>query len=191
MAAYVVTILMLIVGFRYSWLTWQGEIQPVLATWVLFLVAVGLSFMTYWSTTKHSVAGNIINVVDLFNVCLIMFSILVLGKNIRLGFNLFEIGCLVASGTILIFWRLSRKHATSNMALQAIMTVAYFPMFYQLWHASRNTEQLGVWVLVWVASAIALIPATIDRDKLGFIYAMRSLSMVSVVLILMFRINLR
>lgn len=184
-SAFIATALMLIVGFRYSWLTWQGEIQPVLATWLLFLVAVFLSFMTYWSTEKHSFTGNIINTTDLFNMCLIMFSIIVLGKNTILEFNAFDISCLVASGIILVFWRLSKMHVIANLALQGIMTVAYFPTIYRLWHTKTNTEQFGVWILVWIASAVALIPAYINRDKLGMIYASRSLTMVSVVLILM------
>ncbi len=190
-AVFIVTVLMLIVGFRYSWLTWQGQIQPTLATWLLFFVATFLSFRTYWATEKHSFAGNIINTIDLFNVCLITFSILVLGKNTRMGFNAFELGCLIASGAILIFWKLSKLHVASNLALQVIMTVAYFPTLHHLWSALKNTEQLDVWIMVWVASVFALIPAFIDRDKLAFVYASRSLIMVSALLILILRIYLR
>ena len=181
---------MLFVGLRYSWLTRQGDIQPVMATWLLFCVAVSLSLWTYWSSKKHSVVSNVGNAIDFIIVWMILASIIFLGKNVRLGFNGFEIGCLIASAIILVFWRISKKHQASNLSLQGIMTIAYFPTLRQLWSAKDNTESFSIWIVIWIASTAALIPAFTDKDKLAIAYASRAFILVTVLLGLMIRIEL-
>lgn len=190
-AALTTAVLMLVVGGRYSWLTYQGEIQPVLATWLLFYVAIILSFWTYWSSEKHSLISNVQNAVDTIAVGMILFSIIFLGKNVRLGFNGLELGCLIASGAVLVFWKMSKLHEVSNLTLQGIMAIAYLPTLYQLWQAAKNTESFGPWIVGWIASATALVPAIMDRDKLAIVYAARALIFTSILLGLMIRLELR
>jgi hypothetical protein len=190
-AALAVVTLMLCFGVSYSWLTWQGKVTPVLATWMLFCVATSLSFWTYWSTEKHSLMGNIGNTIDLMVAWLILGAILVLGKDIRLGFNPFEISCLVASGVILTFWKLTKQHVAANLALQGVMAIAFLPTLYQLWHATQNTETFGLWLIVWIATCLALIPAWMKKDRLAMVYVCRGIIFVTVLLGLMIRIEIR
>jgi hypothetical protein len=179
------------VAVRYSWLTAHDQIHPVLATWLIFCVAVTFSLMTYWSSKQHSLISNIANVSDLVTVWMVLASILLFSKEVRLHFNAVEIACLLVSGTVLVWWRFTKQHAASNIMLQIVMTVAYLPTLFQLWYAQSNTESFGVWAVTWVGSCVALVPAIIDRDKLAVVYALRALLLISAIIGLMIRLELR
>jgi hypothetical protein len=191
MFAIAAALLFLYLGTKYSYLIWKDAIQPVMTTWLLFFVSASLSFWTYWSSDKHSVVGNIGNFCDLMVVWTIMFSLVFLSKTVTLGLNWVEISCLVASGIILIFWRMSKRHVLSNFALQLIMMIAYAPLFYKLWNATINTESTEFWLLGCFASCFSLVPAFADRDKLAVLYSLRSFSFSATALLLILRINFR
>lgn len=190
-ASIVVLIIMLFVSLNYSWLVWKGEVQPVLATWLIFFVSTHLSFWTYWSSKKHNFISNIANTVDTIDITIVFLGILVLGKTINLNFNQFEIGCLVASGIVFIFWRLRGLHEFSNMSIQVIMTIAYFPTLYKLWYAPENSESFVMWTGVVITSLFSLVPAIMDRDKLAVIYASRAGVLATVIILLMIRIGFK
>ena len=176
-------------GFRYVYLVAQKEIYPALTTWILFCVAVSLSFRTYWSSRKHSIVGNLANFVDLILVWIILVGILLFGQNVNLIFRPFEIWCLISSGIVLLFWILSKKHLLSNLLLQVIMTVAYFPTIYNLWYATNNTESFSVWCVWLIGGFTSLIIAILKKDTLGIVYSSRAFVLVSIILILMLRIT--
>ncbi|MFH1766698.1 MAG: hypothetical protein ABH826_01240 [Patescibacteria group bacterium] len=190
-AALAVAGLMLVFCLRYAWLTWQSEIRPVLATWLLFCLATSLSFATYWSTKKRSVVGNIGNFIDVVSTSSILVSIVLLSADSLLEFNLFEIGCLVAAILILIAWLISKWHVIANFAFQGVMLVGVFPTLYHLWSATKNTESLFAWILATLASFISLIPAIIDRDKIAIVYATRACVIVTAVMALIIRLEIR
>lgn len=189
--AWVIAALVMFMGLRYSWLTWHGQIQPVLATWVIFAVAASLSWWTYWSSPRHSVSNNMGNASDLVIVWMILITIMVSRHSSRTSFNWFEIGCLTATGIILLFWRFSRRHTTSNLLLQVLMSVAYLPTLYQLWRATANTEPLVVWLGTWTASFLATVQAIRTKDRLALAYAGRALMFVTIVVLLIIRLDRR
>ena len=128
------------------------------------------------------------NSLDLVAVTAILFVIAFFGKNVRLGFNVFELSCLGASGTILALWRLTKLHSASNIAIQAVMTIAYLPTFYELWYATQRTEPLGTWVVMCIGGALALVPPAMKRDTLAILYAARAIVLSIVVIALILRI---
>jgi len=178
---------MLFVGLRYSWLTSCGVIHPVFATWLLFFVPVVLSFLTYWSSPKHSIGGNIANATDLVIVTMILLTMVCSG-NSQLHFNRFEVVCFIMSAAVIVFWRVTKRSVAANFATQVILTIGYMPMLYHLWHAKSNSESVSTWCLVWISAVVATIPAIIDKDRVGIIYALRAVALVSIALLLMLRI---
>jgi hypothetical protein len=162
-------------------------VRPVFTTWLLFFIASSLSFWTYWSSKKHSVRGNIANFMDMFVCGVITLSILSYAGGDLVGRSI-DIYCLIASALILVFWRIKRQHGTANILLQLVMVVAYLPTIGNLWEATRNTESLPVWILAWFGAVFAFISASVERDKLGKIYAGRGLVLVSIVIWLIARI---
>lgn len=186
--AFMTVILMAGTNIWYVYLIISGVIHPTLMTWVMFCIAVFLSFATYWSSKKHSFLDNICNTVDLISVVVITTSIIFFGKNIRFSVNAFEIICIVLSLVILFFWRMTKKHETSNMFLQVVMSIAYFPMFYQLYNSSTSSESLTTWSILWVASIFGVLTGYFGKDKLAIIYSGRSLIMISILIMLIFRL---
>jgi len=186
--AFTTVILMAGTNIWYVYLIINGVIHPTLITWVMFCIAVFLSFATYWSSKKHSFLDNICNTVDLISVIVITASIIFFGKNVRFNVNAFEAICILLSLVILFFWRMTKKHETSNIFLQVVMSIAYFPMFYQLYNSSTSSESLVTWGILWFASISGVLTGLFGKDKLAVIYSGRSLVMISILIILIIRL---
>lgn len=182
-------VLNLFAGIRYSYLVAKEEIQPVLATWILLCVAISLSLWTYYSSKKRNLWSNVANISDFAVVWIILISIALCGDEVNLTFSRFDMVCLIASILILSFWQISKRHATSNLITQGLMTIGYFPTLHELWNASENTEPFGAWIMFLIISVTALIPPIIDKDRLAMIYAIRAVTLVSLVLFCMLRIE--
>ena len=188
MFAFGTAILMTVTNIWYIYLIIMGRIHPTFMTWVIFSVAVGLSFATYWSSEKHSFLNNICNTVDLISVFVITTIIVIFGENIRFNINTFEMICILLSMMILFFWRITKRHEVSNIFLQIVMTIAYFPTFYQLWSATVSSESVITWGILLLASITGVMTGVLGKDKLAIIYSTRSLVMVSILIVLILRI---
>lgn len=170
----------------------SGSVSPSASTWLVLSTAVSLSFLTYWSADEaKSLAGNIANLIDLISVWTILFCIVIRGDSI-FRFNLFEIGCLTVTFAALALW-IARKSLPlqSNLILQAVMMIAYFPTYHKLLNTCVNTESFEMWGITWIVSLLAFFASyTGRRNLLGIVYAGRAFVCVSIVLFLMFRLEL-
>lgn len=180
--------LMLVMNFWYCDLIIKGEIHPTLMTWVIFSVAVSLSLGTYWSSGNHNLLSGICNITDTVLVLIVTLIIIFFGKNVRFEINTFEIICIILALIILVFWRITKAHEVSNLFLQGVMVIAYFPTFYQLWGALTTSESLVTWSISWLISFLGIITAVLGRDKLAIIYSTRALVMITIMIFLILRI---
>jgi len=194
-AAFLTVSLMSVMYVRYAWLTATGDIQPRLATWLLSAIAVSISMASYLSHRLETDPGrgkmdgfitNAQNSIDLLGTWLISAAIF-FSARADAYFNGFDLVCIGAAVAILVFWRLNRKHAAANLAIQIIMVVAYFPTFYVLWSAGQNTESFVTWGMTWIAAAASVVPAVLDKDKLAVVYSGRAVLLVTLLLLLMLR----
>lgn len=168
----------------------SGSAQPVLATWLIFLTATQLSMITYLrSSEKRTLSSNIYSLADAINVILVIVAMLFFSKNTKMGFDRFEVACLVASGIIAVVWYLSQSHFICNLMIQCLMVVAYVPFVHHLWLAGENPEPYIPWLITIVASSLALYEQIIKRDVLAVIYLARSTVSVFIVLMLMLRLD--
>lgn len=177
------------VTFRYSYLILKHKIVPTLTTWLLFSIASGLSLLTYFSSSNHSISGNIINVMDLVMCWSILISLIIVKKKLSLAFSRFEKVCLVLTGIILLFWLFTKEDVVANLLLQLILTIAYLPTITKLWRAKESQESFGMWLAIVTASFLGFVSGLVQHDLLGSIYAFRSFVSVAVVLVLMIRIR--
>lgn len=188
-APYGTAILMGIVGFRYSYLILKGRMRPVLATWLLFSLTVGLSLLTYFSSEGSTVTANMVNIMDVF-MCWSLLLVLVFTRDKNATyFSNFDKYCFMASGAIFMFWVLTWQHELSNILLQLIITIAYLPTLARLWKANKHSESFGMWGMIWTATALGLFSAMQQSNLLGIIYAARGLFLISALLLLMVRIE--
>lgn len=172
---------------RYVWLIRQKRIQPALAMWVFFTIAVVGSFVTYLSESSFSPLDNILNTSDIALVGTVSIAIWIWGdKSSR--FSRFDLACLGAVAAILVFWGFTRQHAAAHLAIQAILVIAYFPVVKRIWQADRNTESFAAWIGMLVAAALSLLSS---QGWLATVYAVRAVVCTGSLLVLMLRARRR
>lgn len=172
---------------RYVWLIRKKRIQPALAMWVFFTIAVVGSFVTYLSDGAFSPFDNILNTSDIALVGLVSVAIWIWGdKSSR--FSRFDLGCLGAVLAILVFWGFTRQHAAAHLSIQAILVIAYFPVVKRIWQADRNTESFAAWIGMLLAAALSLLSS---KGWLATVYAVRAVVCTGSLLILMLRARRR
>lgn len=182
-----VVALNLFILVRYVGLIRRKRIQPALAMWVFFTIAVVGSFVTYLSEGGHGPLDNILNTSDIVLVGSVSLAIVFFGdKSSR--FTRFDLVCLGAVAVILVFWGFTHAHAAAHLAIQAILVIAYFPVVKRIWKADRNTESFAAWIGMLLAAALSLLSS---EGWLATVYAVRAVICTSLLLTLMTRAHIR
>ncbi len=182
---YTVSALNLFILIRYCWLLYTKRIKPALAMWLFFTVAVSMSLVTYMAEGNHGFLDNILNTADLIYVSGVTLAIFIWGdKGSR--FTRFDTGCLIAVLLIVLFWVITQNNVTTNMCIQGIMVISYFPVIKRLLESRENTEPFSVWFIMMVTPAISLLSS---KGFLATVYSVRAIVCVAVLMALMFRVE--
>jgi hypothetical protein len=186
LSIYAVIGITLIIMVRYILLLVRKEIKPALAMWLFFSVAIIMSLVTYRSESGYGLLDNIMNTVDLIYVVTVCIAIFLFGDRSS-KFTRFDRGCLIAVLIILLFWIFTRNHWVTNIMMQLILVIAYFPVVKRLIDSRENTEPFSVWIGMLLAPSIALISS---KGTLATIYSVRAIFCVGTLLLLMLRIEI-
>jgi len=153
--------------------------------WLFFTLAVALSLITYMADGEYSFWDNILNTTDIFLVSTVSVFIFIYGdKSTR--FNKFDTACLIAVLLIIVFWVISKNHIATNLLIQLILVIAYFPVIKRLIKSKENTEPFIVWIGMMLAPIFALISS---KGILATVYSVRAIISVGLLLLLMLRIE--
>jgi hypothetical protein len=182
---YAVIFITVTIMIRYIILLVRKEIKPALAMWLFFSVAIVMSLITYRSDGGYGLLDNIMNTVDLIYVVTVCIAIFLFGDKSS-KFTRFDKGCLAAVIMILLFWIFTRNHWLTNLLMQAVLVIAYFPVVKRLIESSENTEPFSVWIGMLLAPSLALVSS---KGTLATIYSVRAIICVSLLLLLMLRIE--
>lgn len=164
----------------------SGGVAPALATWLIFAVASSLSLASYLRHDGgHPFITNVANRTDPVLSWLVVVIILAVpgsDKSIRP----FDIGCLVASGIILLFWLAAWKNKKAafraNLSIQLIMSAGYLPTLHKLFAGGRNTESFLTWGLNLFVGILLIIAPVRRRDWLGAVYLGRAIVFMAIIL---------
>jgi hypothetical protein len=181
-----VAIIILLITARYLWLLIKQKIKPALAMWIFFSIAVIMSLITYLSEGNYGFLDNIMNTADLILVITVSVAIYIFGDKSS-KFTRFDIACLVAVILIVVFWIFTQNHKISNLMIQSIMVIAYFPVVKRFIETRQNTEPFSVWIGMLIAPAIALLSS---NGFLASVYSIRAIFCVGTLLLLMLRIEI-
>lgn len=173
------------INLRYCWLVYTKKIKPALAMWLFFVVAVAISLSTYLANGNFSPMDNILNTSDLVMVSVVMLYVLFHG-DASSRFTRFDKGCLAAVLAIVVFWAVTRNHFITNLAVQTIMVIAYFPVVKRMLSERKNTEPFTVWFAMFAVAGISLFS---NKGTLANIYAIRAMACTGLLLTLMLRIE--
>jgi len=161
--------------------------KPALAMWFFFSIAVGISLVTYLKDGNYQFFDNVLNSLDLILVVFVTIAILVLGDKTT-WFNKFDLGCLIAVLIIVLFWFVSKNHWVTNISVQLILVIAYFPVVRRMLKAKENTEPFSVWIALMLAPVFSLLTS---KGELASVYAIRAIACTGLLLALMIRIELK
>lgn len=186
-AFYGVLLINSIILFRNSYLTIKKRIEPSLAMWLFFTIAVVGSLFSYLLEGGYSPLDNILNTSDIILCSVLSLVIFLFGGN-EARFNRFERICLAIVLLILTYWYFSKAHFATNLSLQLIQFIAYVPVYNRMWKAGRNTESFMTWILLLLVSGLSLFTA---KGTLALIYSSRATFCVGALLLLMIRLEMK
>lgn len=188
--ALVAAFLMGSAAIRNCYLIYNGDVQPVLATWLLFSTATSIGICTYMKAdSRKDFVTNIANTMDVVVSFSIFLCLLVFGEGTRYSFTEFEVICIVLSVCTFIYWKISNRAGVANVAINIIMVLAYLPTFVSLLGADVNEEAFSFWGIVLLYSLVAMVIPIKERDKFAILYAARSAALAALTLMLMLRIE--
>jgi hypothetical protein len=183
---YTVILITLVIMIRYITLLVRKEIKPALAMWIFFSIAIIMSLVTYRSDSGYGLLDNIMNTVDLIYVVTVSVAIFLFGDRSS-RFSRFDRGCLYGVLLIIVFWLFTGNHKVTNILMQSVLVIAYIPVVKRLLESKQNTEPFSVWIGMLIAPSIALISS---KGTLATIYSVRAIICVSLLLLLMLRIEI-
>lgn len=176
-----VTLITIFLTIRYIWQLVKKEIQPALAMWIMFSIAVGMSLITYLAEDNYGFMDNIMNTVDVFYVVTISVAIAIFGgKSSKI--TRFDKGCLLVVLLIVVFWIFTQNHLVTNFLVQSILVIAYFPVIKRLLETRKNTEPFLIWIGMLIAPVFSLLSS---KGLLATVYSVRAIICVGLLLLLM------
>ena len=164
----------------------KKEIQPALAMWVMFSVAVAMSLITYLKEGNYGFSDNILNSVDVIYVVTVSIAIAIFGEKSS-KITRFDLGCLVVVGLIVVFWLFTQNHIVTNFMIQTILVIAYFPVVKRLFETRVNTEPFLIWGGMLIAPVLSLLSS---KGLLATVYSVRAIICVGTLLLLMLWIEI-
>lgn len=173
------------IAIAYCVLMWKKRSKPALAMWFFFSIAVAISLITYLKEGNYNYFDNVLNSLDLILVVFVTIAILILGDR-STWFNKFDLACLIAVIIIVIFWVVSKNHWITNISVQLILVIAYFPVVKRMLNLKANTEPFSVWIALMLAPVFSLITS---KGELAAVYAIRAIVCTGLLLLLMIRIE--
>lgn len=176
-----------IILIRNSYLIITKKIEPSLAMWLFFSIAVSGTLVSYLLEGDHSPLDNILNTSDVV-LCIFLTGMIFFFGGKEASFNRFDLFCLSIVILILVLWGFSRAHFAANLSLQMIQIVAYVPVYYRMIRKGRNTESFLTWTLILSVSLLSLFNA---KGALAVIYSVRAIICVGLLLALMLLLQIK
>lgn len=176
-----VAIINIATSARFIYLIKKQRIQPALAMWIFFSLAISTSLITYLKEGHYDLLDNILNSTDLILAGSVTSAILLYGdKSTR--FNKFDLVCLGLVVVTMIFWMLTGAHFITNILIQLILVIAYFPVLNRMISTRKNTESFTGWIGMLLAASVSLLSI---KGDLAFIYSYRAIVSVLILLLVM------
>jgi hypothetical protein len=102
-------------------------------------------------------------------------------------FTRFDLGCLIVVFFIVLFWVITQNHIITNILIQSILVIAYFPVVKRLMETKENTEPFLIWIGMLIAPVFSLLSS---KGILATIYSVRAIICVGSLLLLMLWIDI-
>lgn len=132
----------------------KGKSVPNPATWLIWVIVTIINMFTYFFVVKGSVWLSLSSIVLACGILFIFAFSLLKGKFSKLG--KLEITCLALSFVIGLFWRLSGNSIVSNIAIQSIFLISFYPTLIALLNMQTKEKPLA-WFFASTSYALQII----------------------------------
>ncbi len=180
----------------YVYLVWVRVIVPVMATWILMGLMMGLSFWIYWNSPDKSWSGNVGITGGIFNVGVILVGIIAFNVKNRqsiIALSGIQLFCILLGVLVAILWLLTEKGLLSYGLVQLIALIAYVATAARLWRATKSTEPISFWAMILLGNFFAIYPGWVKfqtkGELFGFIYLARAIPCTILIIYLIWRIR--
>jgi len=167
----------------------KHQVEATLSSWLIFSASTSISFLSYLASSNKNFIAGALNGGDVTLDLIVIPSILFFGIN-RWKLKSFEKYYLFGIVLVCLFWLLTSDAFTSNLFIQGLLTIAYFPTYHTIIKFKRNTESFVVWGLILAASVVSMYLAVnswqSSGDILSLVYSLRSIVLITVLMLLMF-----
>jgi len=172
----------------------SGSINPTVPSWGIITVAVTVVYSAFVAKQRRLVdPGNVSNTADIVLVWTMFPMVLVWGQGDNMAWKLRDLLCALAAIAVIVYWAKNwtkkGNHTRAHLAMQGVMTLAFLPLFNNLWQADANPESFLYWRLVLFAEAIGVLVARKHESVLPAVYCARATLMALITLALMLRIE--
>lgn len=153
-------------AFTYFRQVLKGKSTPNPATWLIWAVVAIMNATTYHTVVEGDNLKFLMTAISAFGITLIFFYSFFKGKFTKPGEV--EIICLLMAFTIGIFWRTTKNDIATNLLLQAILLISFYPTIRGLWKHGAREKHLP-WSLSVIAYTFLALSIITDWDKGGWV----------------------
>ncbi|MEA1929418.1 MAG: hypothetical protein U9M92_00815, partial [Patescibacteria group bacterium] len=173
---------------------WTRKTDPVLATWILLAVVLGLSLWMYRASSSWSWTANISLIVGAAGVIVVLGGVIaaqIRYGTLRVSFDRTQKICLAGGALIIVFWAMTKQPLQAYILVQCIAIIGYSATIRRLLKAKANTEPLFFWVVAISSDICAIYPAWVTGDIFAWIFLGRAFSCSILVIFLILRLKWR
>jgi hypothetical protein len=190
----VVVLLDFCVGARYCAKLIRKKTFPRIATWLIFEIGVVMSLAAYFASHDHSIVKAALNAADGIVVTVILASLFIEQRRVKILFTRNEQLCLVISCITMAAWTITKTAWIGVAGFQVVMSVAYFPTIESLWQwkPGGSPEPVETWGINAVAALIGVvIDITGSHDYIAMLYPLRAFILCMIIVVLVRRWELK
>jgi hypothetical protein len=107
----------------------------------------------------------------------------------KMRFQRFEKYYLLGVSVCIVFWIISDNSLYTNLFVQALIVIGYFPTIHNILVSRKSTESKQAWTIWLIGLALSLYPALDKHNILAIIYALRGVVMCSILLALIYKFS--
>lgn len=165
----------------------QGLVEPAFSTWVVFTLGTSISLITFALAQDHDFVSGVLNATDVLAVSSIMLAAFleqrkkIIGHGQLVHFQTFEKWYLAGVAIVVGYGLWSGDAWSSNLFSQVLVSSGFIPTVHKLLKEKRNTESFSAWLFNVAAGAFAIYPAATGGKSLAVVYAIRSMTLIIIV----------
>ncbi|MHB1316467.1 MAG: hypothetical protein ACYCZW_01250 [Minisyncoccota bacterium] len=141
----------------------KGKSIPNPATWLIWVVVTIINTLTYFSVVHGNIWVSLSSIVLALGILFIFLFSLIKGKFSKLG--RIEIVSLVIAFGIGLFWKLSGNSIISNIALQAVFLISFYPTLIALLKKETREKPLA-WFFASSSYSLQIINVFVSGSSL-------------------------